>query len=125
MQRLFRPLSLSLLLTVSLPAFGQASEGTPGSLPERVRPLKLSLPRDDPRPIVWSSRTGPDGVSQENPQPAEDVRPDPVVKISGHGAMRVPVCPTVPGLRRDSAAVRVVAAWGEVGNFALSFLIFL
>lgn len=75
MQRLLRPLSLSLLLTVSLPAFGQAPEGTPGSLPERVRPSNLSLPRDDARPVVWSARTGPDGVTQENPQPSEDVLP--------------------------------------------------
>lgn len=74
MQRLLWPLSLSLLLTVSLPAFGQASEGTPGSSPERVRPLNLSLPQDDALSSPWSTSTSANETAKTNLPSAEHVQ---------------------------------------------------
>lgn len=75
MQHPLLPLSLSLLLTVPLPAFGQVSEAGAGSALERARPLNLSLPRSDAVPVVWSARVGSDEAVSGNPNAGENDRP--------------------------------------------------
>ena len=76
MQRLLLPLSLGLLLTASLPVLGQVVEAGPGGAGERLRPLNLSLPRNDAVPAVWSERVGSASAVSGNLDAGEDNRPE-------------------------------------------------
>jgi hypothetical protein len=74
MQRLLLPLSLGLLLTASLAALGQDVEASSGTKEERIRPLNLSLPRNDAVPAVWSERIGSGDAVSSKLTAAEDDR---------------------------------------------------
>ena len=75
MQRPLLPLSLSLLLATSLPAFGQVVEAGSATGGERVRPLNLSLPRNDAVPAVLPERVGSGDAVSNNMTASEGGHP--------------------------------------------------
>lgn len=40
-----------------------------------------------------------------------------VVRVGGQDSVKMVLCPTVQGTRRDNGAVPMIVAWGEVGSF--------